>query len=183
MISRGRCYAISIILALLSPVLLLGGCASPAPLSNLERSLYTDDPKKVPIYIYRSTEENPINKPIPARIHIDGSPFARILGGEYMEIYLSSGQHEIKVEYYRDCELKIPVAVKTIILKQDQALYLEVVPGFGVMTWIFCSPFQLVPFPMIGSTVELFVIDEEDALKHMGKVVDEELLKVRRISR
>ena len=99
-----------------------------------------------------------------------------------MQIYLPGGQHEIKVEYYRDCELSIPEAGKKVVLEQDHVLYLEVVPGFGGMTWIYCSPYQLVPFPMIGSAVELFLREEENARKQLGKAIDEELLKTRRIS-
>lgn len=100
-----------------------------------------------------------------------------------MQIYLSSGQHDIKVEYHRDCELTTPEAERTVSLDHGHVIYLEVVPGFGGMTWIFCSPFQLVPIPMIGSAVELFLKEEGYALKRMGKPLDEELLKTRRITR
>jgi hypothetical protein len=35
---------------------------------------------------------------------------------------------------------------------------------------------------MIGSAVKLFLREEDDALSDMGKAVDEELLKTRRIT-
>ncbi len=180
--AQNRSLRSIVILVFFAPAFLLGGCVSPPPLSDFERSLYTDEPQKASIVIYRSTGESWIDKPIPALIHIDGAPFARLLGGEYIKIYLSGGQHGIEVKYYRDCELEIAKAVQTIILTPQQTLYLQIVPSFGGMTWIFCSPFQLVPIPMIGSAVKLFLREEEDALGDMGKAVDEELLKTRRIT-
>lgn len=135
------------------------------------------------VVIYRSTEESWLDKPVPARIYIDGYPFIRLLGGEYVRIYLPDGLHEIKVKYSRDCEMTTPEAIQAIGLRPDHVHYLEIVPGLGGMTWVYCSPFQGVPIPMTGSEVELLLKHEEDARKHLGKAVDEELLKTRRITR
>lgn len=170
-------------LLLLIPVFLAGGCATPPPLPESDQALLAGDAQKASVVIYRSTAEGWVHRPIPARIHVDGDPFLRLLGGEYVQIHLAEGRHEIRVEYSRDCELVTPDAIQTLQLQPGQIVYLEIVPGFGDMSWIFCSPFQLVPFPMPGSRVELFLQAEEVAREHMGKALDDELLKARRIDR
>lgn len=187
MFSLIRGSSTSIILSFLGTALLLAGCASPppAPLTDVEKSLYTPDPGKGSVVIYRSTEESWLNRPIPARIYIDGHPFIKLFGGEYVQVYLADGSHEIRVEYYRDCEMSTSGATQTLTPGSGHVDYLEVVPGIGRMTWIYCGPFQLVPYPapMLGSDVQLVLENEEAAIKQMGKAVDEELIRIRRITK
>jgi hypothetical protein len=163
--------------------LLAGGCVTSPPFSEPHQALLAEDAQKASVIIYRSTAEGWLHRPIPASIHVDGEPFIRLLGGEYVQIYLPEGRHEIRVEYSRDCELVTADAIQTLQLKPGQIVYLEILPGFGDMSWIFCSPFQLVPFPMPGSRVELFLQAQEVARERMGKTLDDELLKARRIDR
>lgn len=176
-------FVFPLIPMLLTAVILFTGCASPLPLAEADAALLAADPQKAAVVIYRSTAESWSHRPIPARIHIDGVPFMRLLGGEYVQIYLPGGPHEIGVEYSRDCELVTHAAAQAMLLQPGQVLYLEIVPSFGDLTWIYCSPFQLVPFPMPGSSVELFLKAEDDARKNLGKAVEGELLLRRRITR
>ena len=170
-------------LLLLIPVYLAGGCTTLPPLSESEQALLAEDARKASVVIYRSAAEGWLHRPIPVHLHVDGDPFIRLLGGEFVQIYLPGGRHEISVEYSRDCELATHRATQEMLLQAGQVLYLEVVPGFGEMSWIFCSPFQLVPFPMPGSRVELLMNDGEDARKDMGREINEDLLPARRIAR
>lgn len=173
-----------VILLFLAPAFLIGGCASEPlpPLTEFEQALYRDEPRKGSLVIYRSTAESSIHKPIPANIFIDKQPFVFLKGAEYVQVYLSEGTHEIVVEFYRPCEnINTKKWVKTILLEPEHIRYLEIVPGFGGMSWVWCSPMQLVPFPFIGSKVELFMRDAEDARKNMGKEITEDLMNTRRI--
>lgn len=177
-------FRTSVIPVFLALAILMGGCTSepPPPLSEFERALYRNEPQKGSIVIYRSTEESPVHKPISANIYIDKQPFVSLKGAEYVQVYLSEGTHEIVVEFYRPCEnINSKKWAKTILSEPDHVLYLEIVPGFGGMSWIWCSPMQLVPFPFVGSKVDLFMRGAEEARKNMGNEITEELIKSRRV--
>ena len=120
-----------------------------------------------------------MHKVIPAYLYVDNRPFIKLPGREYVQIYLAAGQHEIRVSYSRDCELTTHEAIQVIISEPGHTQYLEIVPGFGGMAWLFCSPFQLVPFPGIGSTIAIVPQSETAAQGSMGKAINEELAVTR----
>lgn len=163
---------------------LIGGCASTPypPLSDFEQSLYQNEPHKASIVIYRSNKESAIHKPIGASVYIDKQPFVRLKGGEYVQIYLPNGKHKIGFIYHRDCE-NIKKWERTIALESGEVYYLEVVPGFGGMAWVYCSPLQGVPFPFIGSKIELFMRKEGEAQRNLGEEITKDLMKTRRVHR
>jgi len=185
---RAQCWSAEskfpflIILTFLTSALLISGCATAPPLSQFENSLITNDPQKASVVIYRSTEESWIHR-VFIDVHVDEHPFMRLIRGEYIQIYLPVGRHRIKVDYPRysgdvndDAEDQ-----KMIDLKPGDVLYMEIVPSFKGWTWGCVVTYFPMCVPLPGPKVDLFLKTEEDARKVMGKAVDRELLRERRM--
>lgn len=168
-------------LIVIVPILSLYGCATAPPLSQFENSLITKGPQMASVVIYRSTEESLIHR-VFIDVHVDEHPFMQLIRGEYIQIYLPVGRHMIKVDYPRysvashDTEDQ-----KMIDLKPGDVLYMEIVPSFEGWTWACAFTYFPICLPMPGPKVDLFLKTKEDAQKAMGKAVDRELLRERRI--
>ena len=152
----------------------------PPPLSEFENSLMTNSPQKGTVVIYRSIEESWMHS-VFVNIHVDGRPFTRLMKGEYVQIFLPVGRHRIRVEYPRYPGVDHdPEDLKVIDLKNEQFLYVEIVPSFEGTTWGCGFVYFPICVPLPGAKVDLILEAEEDARKVMGKMLDSGLLRERR---
>ena len=115
-------------------------------------------------------------------VYVDEHPFMRLIRGEYIQIYLPVGRHRIKVDYPRYSAASHDTEdQKMIDLKPGDVLYMEIVPSFEGWTWGCAVTYFPMCVPLPGPKVDLFLKTEEDARKVMGKAVDRELLRERRM--
>jgi len=174
-------FTFLIILAFLTPALLISGCATTPPLSEFENSLITNSPQKTSVVIYRSIEESWMHN-VFINVLVDGHSFTQLKRGEYVQIYLPIARHGIKVEYPRYSGAgQDPEDLKMIDLKPGQVLYIEIVPGFEGMTWGCVVAYFPICVPLPAPIVDLYLKTEEDARKIMGKAMDRELLRERKM--
>lgn len=165
----------------IASLLLVSGCATTPPLTQLESSLITQDPQKASVLIYRSTEESLAHR-VFVDIHIDGQPFIRLIRGEYTQTYLPVGNHIIKVKYNRYAGSSSTAEDQEMIdLKLGDVVYMEIVPSFDGWDWVCGVTYFPMCLPMPSPKVELVLASEEEAQKVMGKRVDIKLITERRV--
>jgi hypothetical protein len=141
----------------------------------------TEGPQKALIYIYRSTEEHWWHKTLFVDIYLDGRPFIQLKGGEYVMVYLPSGTHSITVEYDRySGDFQHPRDEKTAQLDSGDVLYAEIVPSHQGTTWVWDFP-SPVPVPLPGAHVQVTFQPEEKAREVLGRRLDRDMVRERKI--
>lgn len=140
-----------------------------------------EGPQKAAVYIYRSTEERWWHKTLFVDVYLDERPFIQLKGGEYVIVYLSAGTHSITAEYDRySGDFQHPRDEKKLELEIGEVIYAEIVPSHQGTTWVWEIP-SPVPLPMPGARVEVVIQPEEDAKQALGKRLDEDLVRERKI--
>jgi len=116
-------------------------------------------------------------------IYLDGQPFIQLKGGEYVQVYFPSGTHSIAVEYDRySSEFKHPRDEKTVQLDAGDVLYAEIVPSHQGITWAWAFP-SPVPVPLPGAHVQLTLQPEGVAKDALGRRLDKNMVRERKILR
>lgn len=114
-------------------------------------------------------------------VYLDERPFIQLKGGEYVIVYLSAGTHSITAEYDRySGDFQHPRDEKKLELEIGEVIYAEIVPSHQGTTWVWEIP-SPVPLPMPGARVEVVIQPEEDAKQALGKRLDEDLVRERKI--